>query len=44
LLVTGFGDDDWANPEVRAVPEKFLRAYDPRRASAYARRLAHLDT
>ena len=87
LLVTGFGDDDLANPQVRAVLEKYLRAasdaeprmrmlhlisdltardfagyhsvlavhaegsieaekmqilraYDPRRASAYARRLA----
>ncbi len=90
LLVTGPGAEDWANPEIRAVLEKYyraaapakdrlrvmnliadltardfggyhavlavhaegsieaeklqiLRAYDPRAAIAYARRLAGLD-
>ena len=90
LLVTGFGDDDWASPEVRAVLEKYfvakspaearlrmmhlisdltardfagyhavlavhaegsieaekmqiLRAYDPKRATSYVRRLARID-
>ena len=90
LLVTGPGGDDWDNPEIRAVLEKYyrakapaedrlrvlhmisdltardfggyhavlavhaegsieaekmqiLRAYDPRRALAYARRLARLE-
>ena len=90
LLVTGPGGEDWDNPEIRAVLEKYyrgkapaeerlrvlhmisdltvrdfggyhavlavhaegsieaekmqiLRAYDPRKALAYARRLAHIE-
>ena len=36
LLVTGPGGDDWANPEVRAVLEKYLRGQGAGRGAAPA--------
>jgi 4-hydroxybutyryl-CoA dehydratase/vinylacetyl-CoA-Delta-isomerase len=39
LLVTGFGDDDWANPEIRAVMEKYFVAKSPAEARL---RMMHL--